>query len=471
MRSEKLGMIKKLVIISLIMGMTHNGLLGAQESGQAPMRISPDEAVNLAIKNNLILESARVSNATRKRASDYSWNQFVPSVTISGAFTFDNEKPPPPISIANPMTGEELFKIETPRWGLAFPIQTSLNLSMAMFENMNRLKLDYQGGLISYEKAKLQLERDLRKAYNSMLLLQENISLLKDNIAAAERRMEMARANYRAGLSPELMYLQTQVAVENLKPIIDQAENGLLISMASFAMNLGLPYDTQFELLPVESDINFISLDVQELVRKAATGKPDIQELRHNILLLQSVRKTQSNALLPSLNLSWGITPYTTPPIETMNRTIGGWGKTGSLTIALGLRLHSLFPFVQDRQGIKDIDDMIASTNIGLSQLIQGTEIEIYNIVLSLNKTQITAESQAQTIRLAERSYQLTEQAYRAGLQDLLQVQNAELELEQAKLSMLEQQFNYLNGILDLEYSIGVPYGTILPRTSVSGTD
>ena len=304
-----------------------------------------------------------------------------------------------------------------------------------------------------------------------MLLLQENISLLKDNIAAAERRMEMARANYRAGLSPELMYLQTQVALENLKPIIDQAENGLLISMASFAMNLGLPYDTQFELLPVEGDINFISLDVQELIKKAAAGKPDIQELRHNILLLQSVRKTQSNALLPSLNLSWNITPYSTPLIETMNRTIGGWGVPGSLTIALGMRLHSLFPFAQDKQGIKDTDDMIAATNIGLSQLIQGTEIEIYNIVLSLNRTQITAESQAQTIRLAERSYQLTEQAYRAGLQDLLQVQNAELELEQAKLSMLEQQFNYLNGILDLEYSIGVPYGTILPRTSASETN
>jgi hypothetical protein len=26
---------------------------------------------------------------------------------------------------------------------------------------------------------------------------------------------------------------------------------------------------------------------------------------------------------------------------------------------------------------------------------------------------------------------------------------------------MLEQQFNYLNGLLDLEYAIGVPFGTL----------
>jgi outer membrane protein TolC len=98
--------------------------------------------------------------------------------------------------------------------------------------------------------------------------------------------------------------------------------------------------------------------------------------------------------------------------------------------------------------------------------MIQGTEIEIYNTILSLEKTQVTTAAQTQTVNLAERAYRLTEEAYRAGLQDLLQVQNAELELKQAKVSMLEQQFNYLNGLLDLEYSIGVPFGTLSSKES-----
>jgi hypothetical protein len=45
-------------------------------------------------------------------------------------------------------------------------------------------------------------------------------------------------------------------------------------------------------------------------------------------------------------------------------------------------------------------------------------------------------------------------------------VQNAELELKQAKVSVLEQQFNYLNGLIDLEYSIGVPFGTLSSKES-----
>ena len=62
---------------------------------------------------------------------------------------------------------------------------------------------------------------------------------------------------------------------------------------------------------------------------------------------------------------------------------------------------------------------------------------------------------------LADRTYQLTEEAYRAGLQELLQVQSADLSRRQARVQMLEQQFNYRTGLIDLEYSIGVPFGAL----------
>ena len=479
-------MSNKYFTVVLIMGMLVCGFLPAQETTapvRAQMRLSPDEAVERALKNNLSLESARASSGTKKRASDLSWNQFIPSVTAGGSLILDNEKNKvtgmQPVDLAalsgpmgitippNTIYGVYPYSVEASQWHVAGSIQASLSISIAMFENMNRLRLDYEGGMISYEKAKSQLERDVRKAYNSMLLLQENINLLKESYEAAGRRVNMARANYNAGLAPELSYLQAQVAVENMKPMIDQAENGFRLSLAQFAMFLGLPYDTPFELIPVENETAFIPLDVRELISKAASGKPDIQELKHTILMLQSARKAQVFSLLPALTLSWN-----TQSVFIMDPWKDSWGekdywqKSGGLTISLGLRLHSLIPFSADFQGIKNMDDQIRVANIGLAQLIRGTEIEIYNTILSLEKTQATTEAQTQTVNLAERSYRLTENAYRAGLQDLLQVQNAELELKQAKVSMLEQQFNYLNGLLDLEYAIGVPFGTLTSKES-----
>jgi len=451
--------------------------LHAQETEAQPLRLSPEEAVERALKNNLGLESSRMGMSTKRRASSLSWNQFIPNVTLGAGISNSNSKvyfhneSDIPSMILDPMREQ----LDTVRWGIAGQIQASLTISVAMFDNIKRLRLDYEGDLLAYEKAKLQLERDIRKAYHNMLLLQENIALLRMSAENVDRQVQMALANYNAGLAPELTYLQARVARENMRPTMDQAENGLKLMMAQFAMYLGLDYNTPFELVSVSENMDFIPLDVAEMISKASSGKPDIQELRQTILMLQSARKAQSHSLLPSLSFNWNMSPFyfLKPKPETsinlLSPAESKFNPTANIssqfTIMFGVRLHSLIPYSPDFQNIKNLDDQITTANIGLAQMIQGTEIEIYNTVLALEKTRISAQAQAQTVALAEQSYSLTEQAYRAGLQDYFQVQSAEQSLRQARVQMLEQQFNYLNGLIDLEYSIGVPFGTLSTRS------
>ncbi|MCL2196602.1 MAG: TolC family protein [Treponema sp.] len=456
-------------------------------------QLTPDQAVDLALKNNLSLESSRTSLSTKKRASDFSWNQFIPSITIGGGLSRSNEAskqsgfipleqiPLNPL-YTNPLTGTSLlppgvpefygvvpYSIELPQWNVVGNIQMSLSISAAMFENMRRLRIDYEGGLLSYEKAKLQLERDVRKAYHSILLLQENITLLRGSYQNVESQVQMAQANYDAGLAPELTVLQARVARENMRPAIDQVENGLKLSMAQFAMFLGMEYNAEFELVPVTEAAEFISLDVTEMISKAASGKPDIQELRHTIMMMQSARRSLVFSLTPALSLGWTsqslFNPLKDPWKDPWFENKDDWIRSGSFTIMLGVRLHSLIPWSQDFQGIKNMDDQIRTATIGLAQLINGTEIEVYNIVLSLERIHLNTRTLSETVTLAEQSYRMTEAAYRAGLQDYFQVQSAEQSLRQARVQLLEQQFNYLNGLIDLEYSIGVPFGTLSKRS------
>jgi outer membrane protein TolC len=477
--------------LGLALGAVLSAALGPPAFGQeaaapppAIRSITPDEAVELAIKSNLSLESARAGAATKKRTSDLSWNRFIPSVTLGGSLIMDNEASqvggtlPVDLNTVNSafppgvIYGVVPYSMEAPRWHVAGTVQASLTVSAAMFEAMRTLRMDYEGGLISYEKARAQLERDVRKAYYQMLLLQENIALLRESYEAAERRVTMARANYNSGLIPEVNLLQAQVAMENLKPTIDQAENGLKLSMASFANNLGLAYDTPFELIPVENEAILIPLDVAELITKAASGRPDIQELKQTILVLESTRKAQRLALAPSLSLSWNMNQaFIRDPWKDDWINGDNWQQSGSLTISLGLRLHSLLPFSTDYQGIRDLEDNLRTANIGLAQAVRGTEIEIYNTVLTLEQTRATMEAQRYTVDLAERTYRLTEQAYRAGLNELLEVQNAELELRRARIGVLEQNYNYIQGLIDLEYAIGVPFGTLTKNTAALGAE
>jgi outer membrane protein TolC len=461
------------------------GRAGAQEDGV--LRLTPERAVELALANNLSLESTRVANETKKRNSDYSWNQFIPSITLGGSLIRDNTASVQsgtsliPAAVLNPnplvytsvlpsgASGAPVFgvaavpySITLPQWHIATSFQISLNLSIAMIEAMHRLRLEYEGGLLSYEKAVSQLERDVRKSYYQMLLVEENIRLQRESLIAAERQEAMALANYQAGLAPELTYLQAQVARENLGPAIEEAENSFKLLTAQFAATLGLPYDTAFAFEPAGGELGFAPLDARELIARAAEGKPDIQELRQNIALLQSARKAQVQSLFPALSISWSFTnAFIQDPWKDNWFNGDAWNQSGSLTISLGVQLHNLLPWTSSRQAVKDLDDNIRSLNIGLAQTVRGTELEVYNTVLSLQKAQNQIAVLQKTVELAQRSYELTEQAYRAGFQDLLQVQNAEQQLNQAKVGVLAQNFTYLQGLLDLEYAVGVPFGTL----------
>jgi outer membrane protein TolC len=338
-------------------------------------------------------------------------------------------------------------------------------LSAALGHGIKAIKMDYETGQLNYEKAKLQMERDVRKSYYQMLLVKANIALLRESFETAQRRATMAQTNYRNGLIPEVNYLQAQVAVENMKPTIDQAENGLKLAMASFAMNLGLPYDTAFELEPVKGDLNFIPLDLAELIHKASTEKPDIVELQKTLSTLKTSRTAQALQMwTPYLNLSWGVTPMFNPVMDPWKESWGNgdnWSSSGTFSITLGLNLNSLFPFTKEGQGLKDVDNNIRNLNINLAQAIRGTEIEIYNTVFSLEQVQVSVDALRHTVELAERTYRLTEQAYRAGLSELLEVRNAGDELNRARLAILEQNFNYINGLIDLEYAIGATFGSL----------
>jgi outer membrane protein TolC len=431
-------------------------LLGAGNIfGQEILHLSPREAVELAIRNNLTLQNARLTLDNKQRASDLVWNQFLPTISVNGILAHQNF----------PTTQQS---VTLPQWGVNGTLLATLDFSFALVAGIKAILSDYQAGLATYDKARLQMERDIRKNYNNILLLEESVALSREGLANAERQAAIAEANYRAGLAPRLAWLQAQVSVANQAPTITDLENNLKALQATFAMTLGLPYDTQFALEPLlEGDFE-ISLDLAELISRATSGRPDIIELQRSIEALQLGRQARALQLYtPYLRFQWSMSATFNPRLDPWRNNWfnnGNWNKGGNFSITLGYSLNTLFSFTKEGQGLKDMDNQLTSLYIYMAQAITGTELEIYTKVNSLARTQATAEVQRAAVELAELSYNLTEEAYRAGLQDFQTVENSAFALRQARAQLLVQQFNYLNDLIDLEYAMGVPFGTLSSR-------
>ena len=426
-------------------------------------RLSQDEAVKLAIENNLGLEAERISTATKKRNSDMAWNVLIPTVEASGTFGRLNVTPEPMVLPLPPLLGGPISVSMGEQWRLLGSLSLSLNVNFGLFEAMRTLKKNYEAGLLSYEKAKLQLERDVRKSYFQIQLLQENLNLLKENLDAATKRAAMAEANYNAGLVPKFTMLQAKVALENLKPVIYELENGIITSMAAFGMNLGLPFGTQIELIRAESPKEYITLNQEEITSKAISARPEMLELQKNIDALKSRKKAVTMQIYtPTLALGWNWDPTFQGDPTKDSWFSNDWKQSsGMFRVTLAYRLSSLLPFSSEAQSLKDLDATIRTLEINMGQLMYGTEVEILNTILKLEKSMGSIDTLKMNVDLAEQSYKLTEEAFQAGLLELLDVQNADIELQKARLEVIKEDYNYVMSLLDLEYAMGVPFGTL----------
>jgi len=457
-----------LLFLALILGMVFasGGLLAQETPPEAlgVVSITPDKAVEMAIENNLNIKRAQTANEAKRRGAKTPWNQLLPTVDISGTLGRLNDKPEATVLPLPPAMGGPISMGGGPQWRLLGSLQVSLNLNVAIAAGLKQIIEEYQAGKITIDKAKLQLERDIRKAYYNLLLAKERITLLRESYENAGRQVAMAQANYRGGLIPEVSLLQVQVARENMKPQIDDAENAYLMAMASFAMFLGLPYNAEFTLVALPGNAEFIVLEAQELIARAAENKPDIEELRRSLSALKAQQKVLFYSLYtPTLSLGFNMDPTFQGDPWKDNWFNGDLWKqqSGMFRITLAWRLNALFPFTKEAQTYQAMEDAVKAMELGMKQAIQGTEVEVYNIIMQLEKTRTTAEAQRLTVQLAERTYRLSLTAYQNGLKTWLDVQNDELALRQARLGGLQQNYSYLMGLLDLEYALGVPFGSL----------
>jgi len=456
---------------------------------QEPLRLNPGNAVDMAIRNNLNLEMARINLDMQRRRSDLVWNEFLPTVGVTGTLARGNRATTTQpgmivaplgattIPVEHPLFGSgvvfpnpdiflrEIPSVTLPQWNVMGALNAELVFSFALLEGIRVVRNEYAEGLLSFDRARLQMEQGVRKMYNNILLLQANLALLEESYLNARRQADMAEASFNAGLAPRLTWLQAQVAVENTRPAVRDLENTLGNVLGNFALILGLPHDTPLELEPVSFDVSVIPWDVAEMISRAAAGKPDILELQAGIITLQSQRQALRLQLYtPFLRFGWTLSSMFDPQTDPFGENWfdrDHWEAGGNFSITLGMNFNGLFPFTREGQQIRNMNSALQIQNIRLAQTIRETELEIFTMINTLERIRANVEVQRATVYLAEESFRLTEEAFRAGLQEFQAVQNAALALDQARLRVLTEQFTYLNYLIDLEYSLGIPFGTI----------
>lgn len=457
------------VLLGALLPITAQETGGDAVAGTPNLRVlDVEEAVALALESNMGVQSQEITVAQDKLVRDSWWNRFYPDVSVRASMGRMNEEQSasglaPLESSFDPITGgfDEVvpFEEELPRWNLSTSLDLSLTLTPALSPGISLAGLQLGASRIELENQRARVERDVQKSFYELLLTEARINLIQDRISTAEGRLEQTRLNYEAGLVDEFTLLSARVNVANLRPQLTQLRNGYQQAMMSFKMQIGVPLDEQIRVtgsVEPPAGVDQIREAIGSIERGMLYGRHDVQGLRQQTLILEERRRLNVYQSLPSVTFGFNVDPTFQGDPWGDNWLDGDlWQqRNGMFTISVVQPIDPWFPRSETRNAIRGAERQLMQNQLSISQALTGAEIEVRSYISNIESSLESIEALELNVDLAERAYDLAEQAYNNGLRDLTEVEQAEVDLQDARLQLIQEQQRVLASLLDLEYAL-----------------
>jgi len=408
-------------------------------SALAAIDLTVEDAVDKAVTGSLSLQSASIDLAISEQEMSHSWNGLLPTVQASGSLSRMN-KGTTYMGVTSDPTGV-----------LAFGLSFSWAFTPALITNMKLAEQQYAAGEITWEETIAQLKRDVKKLFYAILLQQKSVALQEQTLANTKERMDQATMLYNQGYATELTMLQAQVGYENLKATVLKQQQAIAQQKRNFAFLLGLDPDEPITLIG-EIEPEFKTIDAKKCLA-SIPSRYDVQSLNAQMTLLDTQKKLiDQKSYIPTISIAASWSPCLSD--ITGDWKSDNWGDNGSVRIAFGWDLTGMLPFSSTRQSARKIEQNRQKLSVNLALVQANAKLELTKLLDTLSQAEEAITSSERSIALAKKSYEMTEEAYKQGTKELLDVKDSEQQLNQAELGKLQEQYNYLSALLDLEYAM-----------------
>ena len=436
---------KRIVILSAIFFFGIHFLFSdsAENLQSDVLSLSIEDAVELAKKNNVSVARAQITLDAAARAKNHSWNSISPTASVGATSSL------PIDALSDNDAGYTA--------NMALSATLSISLSANLYTSMQSAKINYESGKLTFDDAVKSVELSVREAFYGLLYEKENIVLQEKNLEIAKTQYTSNLARYNQGRLSEIDVLSAEVNYKSKIPTVESARTTFLNDLDSFKQTLGLSTDEKIELEGSLDDLinlNEISLDSQNVQSSS------IKLLEYKLAAAKNtVLEKRFSAFAPSLSASlnwrdqyWYMGYEGTAPDPT---------KTTSLTLSATIPLDGLLPWSVRNDAIDTAKDTAADLELQLENEKKNLKRTIDSSLRSIKQSQESIKYKQANVTLAQKTYDMTQEAYNRGAKDLLTLQNANTSLLNAQVSLKSETLTLIKAILNLENTIGVPFGTL----------
>ena len=277
------------------------------------------------------------------------------------------------------------------------------------------------------------------------MLAQESFEVVSQVYANAQKNYEKTLQRFNVGKASEVERLRAQVTVMNAEPNVSSAENAVFLATWQLKAVMGINLDTEVEVV---GDLNDYTAQMLSpyVSEDDLSNNSSLLQLGIQDRMLESTIKMQKKQYIPTLAASINYN-YSAMGDDELR-----WFPSSTAAVSLSI---PIFDGLQKHYSImqtKKTRDMLSLQREDTERNLR-IAIRNYNDQMALCVKNYEAANA--TVEIAQKSYDISEKMYEVGKTTLVELNDAQLALQQAQLTQAQAVYNFIVTKASLDELIG----------------
>lgn len=402
-----------------------------------------DELISISILNNTNIEVSKNQKEVRSQELEKAKSAYLPKLTASADIgDYD-------IEASGVKQEGDASSITLSASQLIYDFgKTSSSIDASKY-NLEASSTD----ILSSQQATVL---SVKQAYYDILNNYQQIIVSKEAVKLDQLQLDQAKEYFKAGIRTQIDITNAQLKLSNSKLKLVQDEYNLKIAKSNLISILGKDVGSTIEvkepsygILNLAKKVSIKHKELDELIELGLSKRPEIQKYQALIQTNKAGLKNAQAQYYPTVDLSASYNDKNSDDIASLD--------SDQTAVLLNFKWNLY------TGGSRQADKKISLSNLSTTnkqfeqqklEIVQDITNAYYNTKQSYESINIGLLS----LKLATKNLDLATQRYKAGLNDLLEVNDAKLEYTQAKSTLVNAYYTYLTSTASLEYALGIIY-------------
>ena len=415
---------------------------------QDTLHLTLEDALKVALSENITVKVADKEIKRTEYARKGTYASLFPQVDFSGSYQRAIKKQKMYMKLGE--AEQEITVGVNNTWSAGFSAAMPL-VNVELWKAIQITGMDVELAVEKAKGSRIDLIDQVQQAFYGVLLAKDLYSVYKENYDNAKDNYNDVKAKFDAGLASKFDFLSAEVSMQNAEPNLYDAQNSIMLANWKLKALLGIDLDQNIECAGMLSDYENTVAEVADYENLSLENNSTLKQLEIQERMLDKNYEMQVAKYYPTLAAQFGYNWIAMAEHFRFSEYKWNPYSTGALALQI-----PIFAGGKRYNQLKQTRIQQEQLALQKEDAIRNLEVSVMQVVNSLETSLKQYEAAQKTIEGAQAGYEISKKMYEVGSGTLLELQNAQLGLLQAKLNLNQSVYTYMTLKSTLDKILGV---------------